>query len=1083
MKVRFSKSLLSVILALVMVISMFAVGIVNVSSAKVDVSTTGDSVIEVWFTRPNSWGNNPNVHYWGGASSSSWPGKAMTWKYNNDYGQGVYYTTIPGDSNKIIFNNGNGSHQTVDISISGSIVAYYTTGAETGSSVNVKAWDKTPDSLLEPITYSLTIDTSSVDVTSGTAAVSLPAGTHIYFVLKKQGSESIQVKKGAYTAAEAGTYKVTYDISANTCTFTKQDPVKVYLADATADSWVGNDDAVVTVNGTEMTKSVDEHTGWNVWVGSVVVNSGETLTYKRVSKIDSADVFNTWTTTYDPGSPCYCVKDDDQSANGAAPTIPTGKIDDFWYGIWVDTKGNGDKKDCVKLYASNLYSSTDYYLYLPSYVDRSAVKLYTSLYDLKIDSVSVPRATATTVNLSQNSYNLSFKRYEGGSTHYDFKLHVMKTTGVSAMLLTTKVELYTGLTAAYAANEDGSANYEGAAAYKESTSTKGDYLVYDAEGNCLNPTDKETGALLTGLKKIKGRGNSTFEASMRLFGKYAYNITLTDKAALIPGAVAQKKYSMLANNADESLMRNVTVYGIADAVGMPYTPNTRLVDLFDNGSYLGAYVLTEKVEYGKNTLISDAKSLDKFNEDVLAVGKGIDYDALKQKTATYTAKSGTTYTYQYNYTAEAGKTYEFDGSTVTIGEGDDAETYTLDETTMKKYDFLLEHELETRYKPEATWFKSSRTGQAVVPKYPEFATQKEVQWMIEQYDALEDAVYDGDYARLCEVADVETFADVYLIQEITMNLDAAATSYNILGGKSFPKLKAAPLWDYDWAAGMYNGKKLTTDGEVDVSDTSKWFVTKKSVKIDSADGRTQSIPNLQAKMTQMTSFWTLCKKEWTNDFIPVLSDYLGDGKTLLGSTLSEFRSAAAMNESRWHARQKIKSGAHAEDPMAFTWGTRSTSEYKKGSYAFSASGSQGYYASGAADNYDNTVYYLNDWLTKRRETMSTTFGLYDASLIVQPTEPPTEPPTEAPTEAPPITYYYILGDVDGNGAITIMDATALQRVLAELDTEQVEGKLLRGKIVGETAGIMDVTAIQRYLAQYTDTHGIGSLREYTVPAA
>ena len=849
----------------------------------------------------------------------------------------------------------------------------------------------------------------------------------------------------------------------------------VYLADNTDGKWISDNDAVITVNGTEMTKSVDEHTGWTVWYAKIKTVENAPQTFKRLSKIKldgDYKVWNTWTTSFDKDKPCTVLTTDKSNSDitnadtGTAPTIPAGSITDLWYGLWADTKGNGDKRDCVKIYATNLYSNYDYYLYLPSYVDRSSVTIYTSLYDLKIGSTSVPRATATTVNLSSNQYNLSFKRYDGGSTHNDFKLYVMQTSGVSAMLLTTKKDLYTGYAAAYAANEDGSANYEGAAAYKSSTSDKGTYLMYDSTGALLNPKDKETGAVLDGLKKIKGRGNSTFEASMRLFGKYAYNITLNDKAGLIPGAVAQKKYSLLANNADESLMRNVTVYGIADAVGMPYTPNTRLIDLYDNGNYLGAYVLTEKVEYGKNTLISDAKSLDKFNEDILAEGKGIDYDALKQKTATYTAKSGTTYTYQYSYTTEAGKTYEFDGSTVTIGEGEEAETYTLDETTMKKYDFLLEHELETRYKPEATWFKSNRTGQAVVPKYPEFATQKEVQWMIEQYDALEDAVYDGDYARLCEVADVETFADVYLIQELTMNLDAAATSYNILGGKSFPKLKAAPLWDYDWAAGMYNGKKLTTDGEVDVSDTSKWYVTKKSVKIAEDDGRVQTIPNLQAKMTQMTDFWTLCKSEWTNDFTPVLNNYLGDGKTLLGSTLPEFRSAAAMNESRWNARAKIKSGAHADDPMAGTWGTRSTSEYKKGSYAFSASGSQGFYASGAtADSYDNTVYYLNDWLTKRRETMDTTFGLYDPNAVA-----PTEPTEPAET--------YLKGDADGNGEVTILDATVVQRKLADLTVNDPEGVAIRGAVTTGTLGILDATAIQRFIAGFENVYGIDTVMTY-----
>ena len=450
-------------------------------------------------------------------------------------------------------------------------------------------------------------------------------------------------------------------------------------------------------------------------------------------------------------------------------------------------------------------------------------------------------------------------------------------------------------------------------------------------------------------------------------------------------------------------------------------------------------------------------------------------------------------------------TYEFDGSTVTIGEGEEAETYTLNEAFMKEHDFLLEHEIDARYGREATWFISNRTGQAVVPKYPEFATQKEVQWMIEQYDALENAVHSGNYAAFSQVADAKSFADVYLIQELTMNLDACATSYNILGGKTYPKLVAAPLWDYDWTSGQYNGEKYTTDGKVDVGNWQKEFVKKKSVKIESDDGRTQSIPNLQAKMTQMSDFWTLCKKEWTNEFVPVLNGYLGDNNTLLGSNLLEFRSAANMNESRWGAIAKNYTGARSENPMAATWGTRSTSGYSKGSYDF---GVGTFVAGNESSNYDNTVYFLNDWLTKRQGYMSSNMGLYDASMIETeaPTDPPTEKPTEKPsetptdaptdeptenpTEEPPTTpstekptgfdpeVQYILGDVDGDGFISILDATTIQMIV--VGYIDADAHMLQRAMISDSTqlNIMDATAIQRVLAGYHDTHDIGNVREY-----
>ena len=879
---------------------------------------------------------------------------------------------------------------------------------------------------------------------------------------------------------------------------------RLAIGDDTNDRWLGNDNAQfkVVVNGaaTAMTKSVDVASGLNIWYADVAkINAGTSIKFQRCSVINTATVWNEWTTSYVADTPLYKVGENDTITPAALLDIPDGSVTNFGYGIWVDTKGNANKKDFVKIYANDFVKNTTYDLYLPAYTDWSALKVYTNFPTCSINGTAVTKGQVNTLNLSasgiERTVSINYKRNASGSTH-NGSLHIMRGGTASAMLLSTKADLYTGLAAAYAVQEDGhTPDYAGVAAYKSTVETKGDYMFYDKTGALLNPKDKTTGETLTGLKKLKARGNSTFEASMRLYGKTAYNITLNDKAPLIEGCESSKKYSLLANNADESLLRNATVYGIADAVGMPYAPNTRLIDLYDNGTYLGAYVLTEKVEYGKNTLIPDAKSSDKANEDILAAGKGIDYDGLKQKTATYTTTNGNTYTYQYSYTDEANKTYEYDGSQVTIGEGEEAETYTLNEALMKKYDFLLEHEIETRYSVEPTWFRSNRTKQAVVPKYPEFATQKQVQWMIEQYDALEDAAYDNDYARVQNIANVETFADVYLIQELTMNLDACATSYYILGGKTYPKLVAAPLWDYDWAAGQYNGKRRTvSNSEVDVADTSKTYVKNKAVSTGD-DGRSWTMYNLQAQLCHQNGFWNVCKSRWTNKFDPVLKNFLGDGNTLLSSMLPDYRTAAAMNESRWGNLERNYQGAHGANPAADTWGTRSTITYQKFSNNF---GVGQYYAPGTNKSYDNAVYYLNDWLLLRRITMSNSMGLYDATMIETeapteaPTDPPTEKPTDAPTEAPteaptdaptqpettnPDDKFYILGDVDGDKYVTVLDATMIQMIKAgfvEADDHMVQ----RGLITGDTLNIMDATAIQRLLAGYNDGYDINELKEY-----
>lgn len=1051
-----SKSVVSVILALLMVISMITVGIVSATSAQVDVVESGAAEMEVYFTKPSNW-NAVKLHYWGGSSSSSWPGVDMTKKYTNDMGEDVYYKTVPSNTTGIIFNNGSGT-QSADLNVAGkAVVAYYWNGSA------AVLWPEQPAAS-----------------GSGTGGDTTP------------------------TAAPVTGEKT-----------------RLAIADQTDARWLGNDDArfkvVVNNAATDMTKSVDIASGLKVWYADVAkINAGTQITFQRCSAINSANVFNTFTTSYVANSPLYIASGEGGDTITASTMLdmPDGSATNFGYGIWVDTIGNGDTKDFVKIYANDFKNDSTYHLYLPGFVNTSALKVYTNFPSCTINGTAVSKGTAATLNLSmtgtEKTVSISYKRNASGSTHTG-SLHVMKS-GAAAMFMTTKNELYTGLAAAYAENSDGSANYAGVASYKNTVTTKGDYMFYSEGGKLLNAKDKTTGEVLTGLKKIKGRGNSSFEASMRLYGKYAYNITLNDKAGLIDGCEKSKKYCLLANNADESLMRNTTIFGIADNIGMPYTPNTRLVDVYDNGNYIGAYVITEKVEYGKSTLIPDAKSLDKTNEDILAVGKGIDYDGLKQRTASYTAKSGTTYSYKYSYNP-SGAAYEFDNTTVQITDGDTTESYTLSEEYMKSHDFLLEHEITDRYDAEATWFISGRTKQAVVPKYPEFATQKEVQWMIEEYDALETAAFAKNYANVAAVADVDSFAGTYLIQELTMNLDACATSYYILGGGSYDKLLAAPLWDYDWAVGGYNGTRKTVSGQIDVSDYTKTYVKVKSVSTGN-DGRNTGTYNLQAQLCQISNFWTDCKRVWTNKFVPALNEYLGDNHTLLGYQLPLFKPAVAMNESRWGVLEKNYTGAHSSDPGAATWGTRSTITYKKGSNNF---GIGTYVTSGASKSYDNAVYYLNDWMVKRQNAMSNTMGLYDASLIEPdpteapteaPTDPPTDAPTAAPTEAPtaapteaptdapteaptvapteaptqafdPLFNYY-RGDTDGDGKITVMDATMIQRMLASYEDENPNYvKMgLRAQVTGNKLTIMDATAIQRYLAEYDDGHHIGEIDSF-----
>lgn len=68
---------------------------------------------------------------------------------------------------------------------------------------------------------------------------------------------------------------------------------------------------------------------------------------------------------------------------------------------------------------------------------------------------------------------------------------------------------------------------------------------------------------------------------------------------------------------------------------------------------------------------------------------------------------------------------------------------------------------------------------------------------------------------------------------------------------------------------------------------------------------------------------------------------------------------------------------------------------------------------------------------------------------------------------------YIRGDADGDGTVTILDATVIQRRLAELSVSSFNEK--GADVDGDGLDITDATKIQRKLAEFADPYHIGEI--------
>lgn len=96
--------------------------------------------------------------------------------------------------------------------------------------------------------------------------------------------------------------------------------------------------------------------------------------------------------------------------------------------------------------------------------------------------------------------------------------------------------------------------------------------------------------------EIKGRGNSTWGAP-----KTPLQMKLSERADLL-GLGAAKKWVLLANYFDASLMRNDVAFKLAEMLGEQYATRGEFVNFYVDDEYMGVYYLTHKVEISKGSV-------------------------------------------------------------------------------------------------------------------------------------------------------------------------------------------------------------------------------------------------------------------------------------------------------------------------------------------------------------------------------------------------------------------------------------------------------------------------------------------------
>ena len=174
------------------------------------------------------------------------------------------------------------------------------------------------------------------------------------------------------------------------------------------------------------------------------------------------------------------------------------------------------------------------------------------------------------------------------------------------------------------------------------------YLTSGVEGTLISTLGKQDRyiACTVGMKdaqgtpliegvldaSIKVRGNTTSKAD-----KKPYTIKFATKQNLL-GMGKAKKYCLIANAYDPTLMRNYIALKLAKELGLEYTSECEFVDLYLDGEYWGNYLLVEPVEEGSNRVdidVTKGEFMIEYEKERVAVS-----DLTKTDLTTRTCKWG-----------------------------------------------------------------------------------------------------------------------------------------------------------------------------------------------------------------------------------------------------------------------------------------------------------------------------------------------------------------------------------------------------------------------------------------------------------
>ncbi|MBQ6387737.1 MAG: CotH kinase family protein [Ruminococcus sp.] len=517
------------------------------------------------------------------------------------------------------------------------------------------------------------------------------------------------------------------------------------------------------------------------------------------------------------------------------------------------------------------------------------------------------------------------------------------------------------------------------------------------------------GTVLEDAADFKVRGNSTALAE-----KKPFTFKFNNKKNVL-GMGKAKKWVLFANCGDPTLMRNYIAFEIARELGIAYTSEQRYVELWVDGVFKGCYTLIEPVQAGK----------ERVNIDT---------------------------------------------------EGNNG-----------KKDFLLEYET-VRVEEDVTYVTSN--GYRFIVSEPKNPTEEQLAYIQNVLDPITSAFISKDYSRMEAAVDIDSFAKMYLLNDFVKNVDVNFSSvfFYYKDGQFY----AGPPWDYDLASGnpdpsTHSSYKMASDPEgLYAAYTGFFYYLMMKTEFRNVVEKLYTdhyafFRNIYAQGgmidTMLAQYGDVYARNfgeagWKEDYryIPQQRQPLptfAENVVFLRDWYQK-RNASFANDLSVYGVSVVKQKQSTEDPHALDI----TVDLKK-DYDFT-----GLYVEYGADEpmYFRRTIGLDkakvnyDVSNMQRVTFHCELPVWVTSgkvfaRIVMPDRTPDLEPRHMDIAPFGSGDELIMGDVNGDGAVNIDDATEIQKICAALITPDKRQTLV-GDVDGNGAlDITEATQIQKYLAE------------------